>query len=348
MIEFRRINRGKPAPSVPGFTLIEALVVVSLVGLLIALLLPAVQSVREAARRAQCMNNLRQIGLALHGYHEANQCFPINWQGDLSRPMSPGSPRNVLARPYSALTRLLPGLDQPVLYSSINFSVQKDQVPQLGGFNFPQNDTAYQTRVSTFICPTDDGTAPTSFGCNYRGNHGIGPAPFTSMRLSDSGNGFYTSPGPLSAADFPDGLSHTVAYSERLKGTGGGSAIAPARDMGELMAMPHCATRGADYALQCCRLATTKGFPVDRQSGFTWFLGDFECTSYNHAQAPKGRVPDCIHLPGRTIGIVTARSFHPGGVNALMGGGSVRFVTETVQTSVWRGLGTRNGDEAVE
>jgi type II secretory pathway pseudopilin PulG len=209
-------------------------VVVSLIGLLIALLLPAVQSAREAARRAQCINNLRQIGLALHNYHAANECFPINWRGDLSRPLSPGSPMNMLARPYSALTRILPGLDQ---------------------------------------------------------QDGVGPAPFTSRRLADSGNGFYTCPGPLSAADFPDGLSHTVAYSERLKGTGGGSEIVPARDMGELMAMPHCATQGADYALQCCRLATTQGFPVDRLGGFTWFLGDFECTD---------RDPQCQGLKPRS------------------------------------------------
>jgi prepilin-type N-terminal cleavage/methylation domain-containing protein/prepilin-type processing-associated H-X9-DG protein len=339
---------GFSAPHRLGFTLIEALVVVSLIGLLVALALPAVQSAREAARRAQCMNNLRQIGLALHGYHEANQCFPINWRGDLIRPLAPGSPDNVVARPYSALTRLLPQLDQQLLYSSVNFSVQKDQVLDIAGFNFPQNNTAYETRVSVFICPTDDRDAPTPFGCKYRGNNGGGPAPFTSRPLFDSGNGFYTCPGPLSAADFPDGLSHTVAYSERLKGTGGGKDIVPVRDMGELMAMPHCSTRGADYALMCCRLATTQGFPVDRQSGFTWFLGDFECTSYNHAQTPNGRVPDCIHPPGMIIGIVTARSLHPGGVNALMGDGSVRFVNETMQSNVWRALGTRNGDEAVE
>jgi len=347
VIAFRRTNRGEAEPSRLGFTLIEALVVVSLIGVLIALLLPAVQSAREAARRAQCTSNLRQIGVALHGYHEANQCFPLNWRGDLRTLPTPGFPHHSLARPYSALTRLLPYLDQQALYASINFSVQQYPDIQMAGVNFPQDATAYQTKVATFICPTDDSEAPTSFGCSYRGNHGIGPAPFTAIQLADSGNGFYNLPGPLSAADFPDGLSHTVAYSERLKGTGGGREVVPQRDFGEIMVLPHCITRGADYALTCCRVASTRDFPADRQSGFTWFLGDFECTAYNHAQEPNGRIPDCIHVVAQ-IGIVTARSLHPGGVNALMGDGSVRFITGSIQRQVWRGLGTRNGDELVE
>ncbi len=347
MTGLRRTKSGGAALIHPGFTLIEALVVVSLIGVLIALLLPAVQSAREAARRAQCMGNLRQIGLALHNYHEANQCFPLNWRRDLRTLPSPSFPYRSLARPYSALTRLLPYLDQQALYADINFSVQQYPDVYMGGVNFPQNATAYQTTVSTFICPTDNSAAPTAFGCSYRGNHGVGPAPFTAAQLSDSGNGFYTLPGPLSASDFPDGLSHTVAYSERLKGTGGGTDVVPQRDFGEIMVLPHCMTRGADYALQCCRVASTQGFPADRQGGFTWFLGDFECTAYNHAQAPNGPIPDCLHVVAQ-MGIVTARSLHPSGVNALIGDGSVRFVAGSIQRQVWRGLGTRNGDELVE
>jgi prepilin-type N-terminal cleavage/methylation domain-containing protein/prepilin-type processing-associated H-X9-DG protein len=330
-----------------GFTLIEAMVVVSLIGLLIALTLPAVQMAREAARRAQCMNNLKQIGLALHSYHDPNQCFPINWRGDLNRPMSVGSTQHFLARPYSALTRLLPYLEQQALYAGINFSVQQYPDMQMSGVNFPQNETAYQTSVSTFLCPTDSSATPTPFSCSYRGNHGVGPAPFTSIQLVESGNGFYTLPGPLSAGDFPDGLSHTVAYSERLKGTGGGSEVVPQRDFGEIMVMDHCMTRGADYALNCCRLASTHAFPADRLGGFTWFFGDFECTAYNHAQVPNGLIPDCIHVVAQ-MGIVTVRSLHPGGVNAAMGDGSVRFINGSIQRNVWRGLGTRNGDELVE
>ncbi len=331
----RRDARNETMLRRSGFTLIEAMVVLSLIGLLIALMLPAVQTAREASRRAQCMNNLRQIGLALHNYHEPNQCFPLNWRGDLRTLPSPAFPFQSLARPFSALTRLLPYLDQQVLYAGINFSVQQYPDLQIGGVNFPQNDTVYQTTISTFICPTDGSAAPTPYGCSYRGNHGVGPSPFTSTQLADSGNGFFTLPGPLSARDFPDGLSHTVAYSERLKGTGGGSAVMPQRDFGEIMVMDHCMTRGADYALQCCRLASTQGFPADRQGGFTWFLGDFECTAYNHAQVPNGSIPDCLHVVAQ-MGIVTARSLHAGTVNSLMGDGSVRSVNGSLQRSVWR------------
>jgi prepilin-type processing-associated H-X9-DG protein len=125
--------------------------------------------------------------------------------------------------------------------------------------------------------------------------------------------------------------------------------LVPARDFGDILVMPGCTERDADYALACCRVASTKDFPADRRAGFTWFYGDFECTAYVHAQEPNGRIPDAIRVGGYLeIGIVTARSLHPGGVNSLMADGSARFVKESIERKVWRGLGTRNGDELVE
>ena len=327
-----------------GFTLIELLVVISIIGLLIALLLPAVQSSREAARRAQCQNNLKQIGLALHNYHEANQTFPLNWRGDLFAPF--GVPRNTGARPFSAFTRLLPYLDQQPLYASINFAVQTYPDNSLA-FPFPSNQTAYETRLNIVLCPSDGAATPTPFGCNYRGNHGIGPMPGTTRETYDSGVGFYTIFAVLSAASFPDGMSHTVAYSERLRGTGSKTSATAERDFSEILVFSNCTVNSADYALGCAQLAATRSFPAYTRGGFTWFIGDFECAAYNHAQEPNGRIPDAI-TKGPWDGIVTARSLHPGGVNALMADGSVRFVQETIARTVWRGLGTRNGDELVE
>ncbi len=328
-----------------GFTLIELLVVVSILGLLVSLLLPAVQAAREAARRMRCANNLKQIGLALQGYHSAIGTFPINWRNDLFAPQ--GNPPNTIARPFSALTRLLPYLEQVPLYDSINFSVQNYPDNTNGTFSFPQNRSAYATTLDVFLCPSDGALSPTPFGCNYRGNYGVGPAPGTTRETFDSGNGFYTFYSVLSAASFPDGLSHTVAYSERLRGSGAGGGLSPERDFGDINVLPYCTDRDADYALSCCRLASANGFPAFRTAGSTWFLGDFECTAYNHAQEPNGRVPDAI-MRNSWIGIVTARSHHPGGVNCLMADGSLRFVNETIARKVWRGLGTRNGDELVE
>ena len=330
----------------PGFTLIELLVVVSIVGLLIALVLPAVQAARESARRTQCENNLKQIGLGLHGYEGANGSFPLNWGHPRVDPER-GFPMHIDARPYSALTRLLPYLERQPLYSSINFAIETYPDDRVSYFQSTQNHTAYKTSLAVYLCPSDGASSPTTHGTSYRGNYGIGPYPATTRQGYDSGNGFYTFPGVLGPQSFPDGLSHTVAYSERIRGTGGGEELDPSRDLGNIQVMMYCTERDAEYALACCRLASTRGFPASRMAGFTWFYGDFECAAYNHAQEPNGRIPDAI-VGHSSVGIVTARSLHPGGVNSLMADGSVRFVNETIERKVWRALGTRNGDELVE
>jgi len=330
----------------PGFTLIELLVVVSIIGLIVALLLPAVQASREGARRLQCANNLKQIGLALHNYEAANSSFPLNWRSGRVDPVL-GKPYYVGGRPYSALSRLLGYLEQQPLYAAINYAVET--YPEYGqsDFPFPQNLTAYSTNLAVFLCPSDGIAGPSPHGCNYRGNYGVGPQPGTTRETYDSGNGFFSFPGVLGSGSFPDGLSHTVAYGERLRGTGSDGGLASERDFGEIAVVPYCTSADADVALNCCRLASSQGFPAHRMAGFTWFYGDFECTAYNHAQGPNGPIPDALALAA-WVGIATARSHHRGGVNALMADGSVRFVGNSVARAVWRGLGTRNGDELVE
>jgi prepilin-type N-terminal cleavage/methylation domain-containing protein len=143
-----------------GFTLLELLVVVSVIGLLVALALPAVQSSREAARRSQCANNLKQIGLALHNYETSNRSFPLNWGNPRIDPER-GYPWYIDSRPYSALTRLLPYVDQQPLYAAINFSVET--YPNYDGSDFltPQNLTAYATSVTGYLCPSDGVSTPT-------------------------------------------------------------------------------------------------------------------------------------------------------------------------------------------
>jgi prepilin-type processing-associated H-X9-DG protein len=245
------------------------------------------------------------------------------------------------------LTRLLPFLEQQTLYLSINFAVET--YPSSGsGFPFPQNSTAYATNLAVYLCPSDATSGLTLHACSYRGNYGVGPSISTTREKYDSGNGFYSFPGVLAPHSFPDGLSHTVAYSERLLGTGDSHGLVPGRDFGNIMVQPECTERNADYALQCCRLASTRSFPADRNAGATWFYGDFQCTAYVHAQEPNGRIPDAIRGGYLAVGIVTARSLHPGGVNSLMADGSVRFIGDSIDRKAWRGLGTRNGDELVE
>ena len=143
-------------------------------------------------------------------------------------------------------------------------------------------------------------------------------------------------------------MSHTFAYSERLVGTWVPGTLAPDRDYSDLSPYVFSTERDADYALAACRLASAGGFPFWRQGGLTWLYGGFLYTGYCHAQEPNGAIPDGLNQRFDPWGISTARSLHPGGVNALMADGSVRFVSESITRQVWRGLGTRNGGELVE
>ena len=346
-----RYRRGRRDRARPGFTLIELIVVVSIIGLLLALLLPAVASAREAARRARCANNLRQIGLALTNYQAINESFPFNWEDD-SRPdvnhFEPilGRPFVISDRPYSALSRLLPYLEQPGIYAAINYSLQNYPVDDVYGNFPPANLTARRARVDVFLCPSDD--SPTSPGGSYRGNFGVGPSPAPSTRRYDSGNGFFTLGRSLGPRSFTDGLSHTAAYSERLRGTGGGTQIDPARDLGPIDGGDFAADHDADFALDCARLTSSHWAPIYRAGGEDWFFGDFASGAYCHAQEPNGRIPDAITPLGMSGGIVSARSAHPGGVTSLMADGSVRFVGDSITRAVWRALGTRDGGELVQ
>ncbi len=333
-----------------GFTLIESLVCVALLGLLTALLLPAVQAAREAARRARCANNLKQIGLALQDYHADHNSFPYETtEFRLPRVLStqPG-----IHEGYSALARLLPYMDRQPLYSSLNFGVEAHPGPTTPRL---ENSTAFETTLSFYLCPSDGAERLRTHGNNYRGNFGVGPAPNTSAESPDGGNGFYNLPMTLRAASFTDGLSHTVAYSERLRGSGVNAQIDPGsakpeRDFGDLgiSIKPSPFERDADYALAWCRVAAATAFPSFTNGGYTWLISKRATTTYCHAQEPNGPIPDAIPGVPQAWGIVTARSWHRGGVNALMADGSVRFVRDGISRRVSRALGTRNGGELVE
>ena len=325
-----------------GFTLIELLVVIAIVAILIGLILPAVQAARESARRSQCANNLKQIGIAVHGYHDANGCFPPAFM----LPVRDNEPRhNGPLQYFSAQMRILPYLEQNSLYAALNIDVERSPIP--GVRPHPANLTSFSTTVATYLCPSD-GLAVGSRN-SYRGNIGIGPAPGMDAGSRDSGNGFFLYLAGTNASSFADGLAHTVAFSERLCGTGDSTRQVPERDVGGLGPYPSAVIKDADFALGWCRVASTKDFPNFTKAGWTWMLALQPDTTYCHAQEPNGIIPDGLDLfynPG--WGIMTARSWHRGGVNALMADGSVRFVTERIERKVWRGLGTRAGGELVE
>jgi prepilin-type N-terminal cleavage/methylation domain-containing protein/prepilin-type processing-associated H-X9-DG protein len=332
-----------------GFTLIEATVATSIIGILAALLLPAIQSAREAARRAQCTSNLRQIGLGLNAYYSAYDRFPYDFPYLANAPWASQSwPKTERDQYCSVIVRMLPYLDQSPLFAGVNFSFETHAISYPAVH--PANVTVAGTAIGILWCPSDELSFPPN-GTNYRANYGVGPQPMQNAEGPDSGNGFLTFPSCLSASSFADGLSTTVAFSERLKGSGQFSPKNAERDLGNLDAVPYGSMNTADYALSACALASVLDFPKFVDAGYGWFLSGRTYTTYCHAQQPNGSIPDCVSagMDGYGhFGITSARSHHRGGVNALLADGSVRYVKETISRAVWRALGTRNGGEIVD
>ncbi len=191
-----------------GFTLIELLVVIAIIAVLIALLLPAVQAAREAARRSQCLNNLKQMGLAMHSYHQSVDSFPM---GNMIAYSDPGV--QTTWGTFSAHTLLLPYLDQMPLYNACNFSwnVWYDVGNQI-------NMTAWNTKVSVFLCPSDK-NAGTNYLNSYYGSYGTGTNPWSSQT-----NGIFAPENTAySIAAVTDGTSNTICHVEALTGTIGNS-----------------------------------------------------------------------------------------------------------------------------
>jgi len=331
-----------------GFTLIELLVVIAIIAVLIALLLPAVQSAREAARRSQCVNNLKQIALGMHNYHDSNQV------------LAPGQKSCCWG---TWILFMLPYVEQTALWNAWNFN--GDLVYYQGAFDAPLryagvcNITVSSTRVNAYMCPSDGsassltGIAVTLNGVkmsvtsqSYLVNYGNtvtaqpasyvdatypgSPIPFGGAPFADiDGPG----PGNNGRAIFgfnsiTDGTSNTLMASECIVGTGAG---------------------GPPYAA-----------PFDLR-GFSWWGSGAVFTglmppnttypdvteSASYCIYPYQANPPCTQPTSTLLRVNFARSRHPGGVNAAMCDGSVRFAKNTTNLVVWRGLSTTRGGEVI-
>ncbi len=301
----RALGRGRL-----GFTLIELLVVIAIIAVLIALLLPAVQSAREAARRVQCVNNVKQLGLALHNYHDVHGRF------------APGSIQvtvNNVAYRQPFITSLLPFIEQGNLTNSYNFNIS---------FQADENGTTRTVRVNAFDCPSDQPVVFVNNGgsvTDVKGSYGV--------NWGQNTYGDQILPAPF-------GLNYGASLAELTDGTSNTFL------MSELIQLPH-----------------PPGQPVDTidRRGRVW-SDQASSHQISTRNGPNSQVPDygaCWHDTDprkapctRKTGdgpnhYLSSRSRHPGGVNTLLGDGSVRFIKDSISIPTWRALSSRAGGEVV-
>lgn len=345
-----------------GFTLVELLVVIAILAILVGLLLPAVQKVRAAAARSACQNNLKQIGVALHNFEGARQhlppAFPAEPRAD--RPFEPA-----YFYSWSVLAQLNPYLEQTAIYNRMDLTLPMYAFPSLSVL--PENQFAVGQLVKIFVCPADkmrpvfSGYGVTDFGpSNYAACLGSGATaggpPFGTPWAAD---GAFEANVKGRFLGISDGLSNTVVFSESTLGEGpvapnpGGVGPLPVDDPRKVYTYLNGAAV-TDAACDAAAGGATTTWNFDMLRGAQWASGAIRCASYNHYYPPNPAKPDCISIlnvlgPQRftSVGFKAARSFHPGGVNVLLGDGAVRFVSDGILPETWTALATRAGNEVV-
>jgi prepilin-type N-terminal cleavage/methylation domain-containing protein len=311
-----------------AFTLIELLVVIAIIAILIALLLPAVQQAREAARRTQCRNNLKQIGLALHNYHDTYDTLP------------PGRTRNpnVADAWYTGNLnwhgRILPYIDQAPIYNQIDWS-RAGGTTGTDGNTGPQNSVVRTYIIPAFLCPSDPGlgsvswTDPTgvrvtgramtdAYGrTSYFGNAG------NATTESANPSGLFGTNSRVKIRDMLDGTSNTLAVSEAIIG------------------FPYIRVNPTGTPAACPTTGTVETANANDQRGHSWFWSYRQISNlFSTYIGPNWKLNyDCGDT---STGVMfAARSYHVGGVHVLMADGAVRFVSENVSLQTWNNLGAK-------
>jgi prepilin-type N-terminal cleavage/methylation domain-containing protein/prepilin-type processing-associated H-X9-DG protein len=353
-----------------GFTLIELLVVIAIVSVLMSLLLPAVQQAREGARRTQCKNNLRQMGLALANYESAFTVLPLaNAQNYIAN-----------AQGFSAQARLLPYMEQTNLQKMLDFTKPAFTGPFNALVPNPLFVEAFATQIPMFLCPSDPaspvnaqtGTGYLFAGINYMISYGSGTGVNYDLRWKTDGVIFENSRVRMS--DIIDGASNTVAMSETVRSTGAditlpagktplwpyqytlngstgvSAALQPtqglARTGGAWVAGPNGLIANPDLSTVWPTMTSWRGAGSTalRGRGVSWAVAGACSTLTNGYTTPNSPIPDLVvHFTG----FFGPRSVHTGGASVLMADGSVHFLSNSIDTATHRGLHSCNGHEVV-
>lgn len=354
-----------------AFTLVELLVVITIIGILIALLLPAVQAAREAARRSQCVNQLKQLGLGLQNYHQNLAVFPPRKGGTTGYGSSTRLDGNY--NRLSAFVFLLPYVEEQALYDRImgGDPTTTPPVPKNGAA--PWSGWApYSRAPAALSCPSGAVTPPTTSRCTHNyafclGDQGYVP-PTGTLRDASSLRGCFPSQNCVSISDIRDGTSNTILMSERLKTEYYVASVGANQVEGRAgTALNQTGINTAPIA--CYTVAPAGGYfmagtAVKGKFGNVWADGQAERVAFNTIIPPNG--PGCVDDSNTNAdsnnALLPASSFHPGGVNCLFADASVRFISNNIETGdlgavqgasgvsvygVWGALGSKAGNESV-